>query len=116
MENLFTDISSGIMLAIGVFVVLTNLFILISKLNQPKFLESSKFAENSVNNHARTSGISLEGKLTHHKHSCGATSFISSVLKKKNNSNDDLVIDLGHSDESYSYVPQTRLHGGGWFA
>lgn len=79
--------------------------------------ESMRFANNTVSNHARTTGISLSGKITHHKHSCGGASFPASEIDESTISKDtSLTIKVKNPQASYVFVPQTKLHGGGWFA
>lgn len=84
--------------------------------------ESTKFAHNTLHNHARVSGITQSGKITHHKYSCGGDGIMTNALgddpesiknrliivSKKNKNPEDSII--------FSFVPQTRLHGGGWFS
>ncbi|WP_066358205.1 hypothetical protein [Aliarcobacter cryaerophilus] len=79
--------------------------------------ESVRFANNTVSNHARTTGITSSGKITHHKHSCGGASFPSEEIKEDSIvKNTSLVIKVKKPKASFTFVPQTRLHGGGWFA
>lgn len=79
--------------------------------------ESTKFALNTIYNHANTDGITLSGKMSHHKHSCGAANIASSVLEKGNSEEKPVIVGNQDTDNSFgfTYVPQTRLHGAGWY-
>lgn len=79
--------------------------------------ESIRFANNTTSNHARISGITSSGKITHHKHSCGGASFKEKEINKNSlDDNTTFIFEPIKHTSSYVYVPQTRLHGGGWFA
>ncbi len=115
METIFSIIS-GISLAFAAaltFILFRNL------INSKNHIdaESVRFANNTVDNHARISGITSSGKITHHKHTCGGATFNSSDINRKTlNAETTFVFEPKNYDKSYIFVPQTRLHGGGWFA
>ena len=115
METIFSVIS-GISLTFAVallFVFFKNLINSRHHINE----ESVRFASNTVDNHARISGINSSGKITHHKHTCGGATFNSSEIDTNTlNKKTTFVFELKSYDKSYIFVPQTRLHGGGWFA
>ena len=78
METIFSIIS-GISLAFAAaltFILFRNL------INSKNHIdaESVRFANNTVDNHARISGINSSGKITHHKHTCGGATFNSSEI------------------------------------
>lgn len=115
MESIFSIIS-GISLAFAVALS----FVLIKNLINSRHhvdAESVRFANNTVDNHARISGITSSGKITHHKHTCGGATFHSYDIDNSTlNKETTFVFEPKSYDKSYIFVPQTRLHGGGWFA
>lgn len=115
METIF-GIISGISLSFAValsFVLFKNIF----NSRHHVDAESVRFANNTVDNHARISGITSSGKITHHKHTCGGATFNSSDIDSGTlDKRTTFVFEPKDYDKSYIFVPQTRLHGGGWFA
>lgn len=112
MENIYSILEVIASIALPIF-----LYLLLVQIFATKNVESIKFAKNTVSNHARTDGVNQSGKITHQKYSCGASLIISSALNDYNN-NSSFVVKGKKSMEkiTFSLVPQTRLHGAGWYA
>ena len=112
MENLYTilEVIASIALPVSIYLLFVQIF-------TPNNIASVKFAKNTASNHARIDGVNQSGKITHQKYSCGASTIISSAL---NNYNEDsrFIVKGKDSKEkiTFSLVPQTRLHGAGWYA
>ncbi|MEA3316037.1 MAG: hypothetical protein U9Q30_09295 [Campylobacterota bacterium] len=100
---------------VATFIALNVLHAIKLLITKSNLIESNKFAYNTNHNHARSSGISKDGKITHHKFSCGGASLMTNVIKDKSVKN-SLVIKMNRSEDKYTFIPQTRLHGSGWFA
>ncbi|RXI37917.1 hypothetical protein CRU99_11555 [Malaciobacter mytili] len=116
MEDIIITIQAimAMVICISIYKIFRDVMI-IKKLNKNS-MESNKFAYNTVHNHARTVGLSKTGKITHHKFSCGGASVISDVLKTKNEKSLSIKLKKKKNSTNYTFIPQTRLHGGGWFA
>jgi hypothetical protein len=79
--------------------------------------EVEKFADNTLFNYARVSGITKSGKITHHKHSCGGACIQASCIDEKSlDKSTTFSIKFDNPAHSFVIIPQTRLHGGGWIA
>lgn len=112
----FFGIISGISLAIATALSYALIKNLISSRHHID-AESVRFANNTVSNHARISGITSSGKITHHKHTCGGATYESSEIDSSTlNKETTFIFEPKVYDKSYIFIPQTRLHGGGWFA
>ena len=107
----------GIIAAFAVIFFILTIFSFLKTFLFRADAESMRFANNTISNHARTTGITLSGKITHHKHSCGGASFPVSEVNQDTISHDtSLRIKVKNPKASYVFLPQTKLHGGGWFA
>lgn len=94
-----------------------SLYIIFKQLFSTRNKESIRFAKNTIYNHARTDGVNASGKITHQKYSCGASTIISSSLNDANSSENFIVTGKASTEKiTFSLIPQTRLHGAGWYA